>query len=121
MESTDVYWIQLYELLENCGIEVALADCASVAARAGPQERHAGPPVVAVAAQLRAGAGLVPARGGDHAATGAAPATGQLRGMALALRAMDAADARPDERAGTSGRERPDGTGRTGDRRRGAR
>ena len=58
MESTGVYWIPLFELLEARGFEVFLVDPPAVAARAGPaQERRARLPVAPAAAQLRPACG----------------------------------------------------------------
>lgn len=57
MESTWVYWIPVWDVLEAGGIEVRLVDNPRGAHGARQEERHKGLPVAAAAAQL-----LQPAR-----------------------------------------------------------
>src|SRR5258708_1588462 len=51
MESTGVYWIPLFQLLDEAGLKVLLSQCAARQKRAGAKEGRARLPVVAVSAQ----------------------------------------------------------------------
>ena len=63
MESTNVYWIPLYELLESCGIEVLLVNARQL--RYVPGRKSDLQAVDSVAAQLRLAAGILPSARGD--------------------------------------------------------
>src|SRR5262249_51629961 len=64
MESTGVYWVPLYELLEARGFEVLLVDARQVARAPGAAEDGSqGLPVDPAAAQLRTVVGCLPAAG----------------------------------------------------------
>ena len=61
MESTGVYWIPLFEVLEERGFQVMLVDPRTHQERARSQDRRAGLSVVAATAQLRPAVGSLPA------------------------------------------------------------
>ena len=61
LESTGVYWIPLFELLESEGFEVRLVEPGQLALRGAPEDRCARRPVDPAAAFLRPVAGVVPA------------------------------------------------------------
>ena len=65
LESTGVYWIPLFEVLDGRGIEVILTDTRQLSRSTGAQDRCRGLPVDSVVAQLRTPAGLFPAAGRD--------------------------------------------------------
>ena len=61
MESTGVYWIPLFGVLEERGFEVMLVDPRRIKNVPGSQNRRAGLPVAAAAAHLRPAVGSLPA------------------------------------------------------------
>ena len=65
MESTGVYWIPLFGVLEERGFQVMLVDPRRIKNVAWSQDRRAGLPVAAAAAHLRPAVGSLPARWGD--------------------------------------------------------
>ena len=69
MQSTGDYWIPLYEILEEHGLEVYLVDARHTKNLPGAQERRAGEPVVAEVAHLWATEQLLPTRVRDSGAT----------------------------------------------------
>ena len=75
MESTGVYWIPLFELLDARGFTVLLVNARHVKNVTRPQVRRARLPVAAAAHELRPAArGLPPGRRGVRAARPGAPA-----------------------------------------------
>src|SRR5450759_1184806 len=66
MEATGVYWIPVYELLEQRGLPGAGGQCAALEERARTQKRHPGLSVDSRSAQYRVAACLFPARGRDR-------------------------------------------------------
>src|SRR6201993_3434190 len=67
LQSTGVYWIPLYDILEQRGFEVYLVNARHTKNLPGPQERRAREPVVAEVAYLRVAEQLLlPAIGNSH-------------------------------------------------------
>ena len=62
MESTGIYWIPVFEILESRGLRGAAGQRAACEERARPKERRARLPVAAAAAQLWVAGGGLPAR-----------------------------------------------------------
>ena len=107
MESTSVYWIPLYELLESRGIEVVLVNARQLHNVPGRKTDFSDCQWL----QLLHSCGLLrgsfrPGEAIARAASPPAPA-GQSRRRAHALCPVDAEGAGPDERAGASRRHRP--------------
>jgi len=66
LESTGVYWIALYEVLESRGFKVCVVKRSSSQEPARTQDGCKGLSVVATIAYLRVISRIVPATGGDH-------------------------------------------------------
>ena len=99
MQSTGVYWIALYDVLEQRGINVFLVECATHEEPARTQERRTGMSVAAAVARLWAAEELVPAGRGDPDHAELLAATAGARGRSGDLHPADAESADPDEPA----------------------
>ena len=64
MESTGVYWIALFQILESRGLEVCLVNAPPCQRGAGSQNRHPGLPVAAIPPHCGIGARIFPACAG---------------------------------------------------------
>ena len=116
MESTHMYWIPLHELLEEHGFEVLLVNARQLKNVPG---RKTDMQDCQWLQQLHA-CGLLRGSFRPHeSVTRLRSLHRQMQnsgGATDAIRAVDAAGAGPDERAGAPGGERPDGPDRDGDR-----
>src|SRR5947207_5963112 len=79
MQSTGVYWIAVYEVLEKAGFQVWLTNARDTKKPAGAKERCAREPVVVKAADVRIVAQLVSPAGGDSAAANGVAVTEPAR------------------------------------------
>jgi hypothetical protein len=65
MQSTGVYWIPVYDILEAAGLEVYLVNARETQESAGQENGRAGKPMADEAAHLWTRAEFLPADGGD--------------------------------------------------------
>ena len=85
MESTGVYWVPLFGVLEERGLQVMLVGDAgrpqTHQERAGSQDRRAGLPVAAAVAHLRPAVGSLPSRRGHQPPAQLPAAAGHAGGI----------------------------------------
>ena len=98
MESTSVYWIPLYELLESCGIEVLLVNARQLRYVPGRKSDMQDCQWIQLLPQLRLAAGIVPSARDHRPGPDPAPATEHSGGREHPLCPVDAEGAGSDER-----------------------
>ena len=106
MESTGVYWIPLFGVLEERGFQVMLVDPRRIKNVPGRKTDVAGLPVAAAVAHLRPALRRLPARGGDPAPAQLPAAAGHAGGIRVPAYPAYAEGADPDEREAASRHQR---------------
>ena len=98
MESTGVYWIPLFGVLEERGFQVDAGGPQAHQERARSQDRCAGLPVAATVAHLRTAVGSLPSRRGNPTSAQLSAAAGHAGAVRVPSRPTYAEGADPDER-----------------------
>ena len=108
MQSTGVYWIPLYDILEERGFEMYLGQRAPHQESAWAQKRCAGVPMVVEVAHVRIVKQLFSANQPDPSATDVLAATTRTRASGAELHPADAESPDADERAVGQCDQRPE-------------
>ncbi len=115
MQSTGVYWIPIYEILEERGMQVYLVNARHTKNLPGRRERCAGEPMVAEIAHLRVVEQLVPTAFRDSRPSYLLATTGRARAWSGDVRSTYAESVDADERAISECNQRCERANRAGD------
>jgi hypothetical protein len=99
MQSTGVYWMALYDILEERGMRVFFGECARHQEHAGAEERCAGVSVVIKAARLWVAQQFFSAGGGNSGDENDLEAAAAADCRWRSMHSADAESAHADERA----------------------